>query len=164
MRLVFVVPSVAFTYDKKLLRKVLRQAGNEIKATARSLIGRSASGRKYGAHIASAPGQPPGSVTGALASSLKVSVKGDRVRVTDTALAAKFLETGAVGGGGKGSASIGRSHKRGGSKGKPQTKRIMQPRPFLSVAADEEAPRLEQQIEQALKAGIDLKVLKSKSV
>jgi hypothetical protein len=169
MKLTFVVQSVALEFDKKLLRRILRQAGNEIRDTARSLIGRDQSGRKYGSHTASGAGNPPGIVSGLLARSLKVSARGDRVTISDPAekkdaFYAVMLEAGAIGGGGrKGSKNVGRSHKRGGSKGKPVTKRILQPRPFLSIAAQEEMPGLEKRINQALQKSVDLKILKKSS-
>jgi hypothetical protein len=166
MRLEITVPAVALEFDKALVRKILRQAGNEIKANARALIGRDASGRTYGQHIASGPDKPPASLTGRLAASLKVRQTGDRVTIFDVAESngfyARFLETGAVGGGGpKGSKNIGREHKRGGAKGKPQTRRVMQPRPFLSTAAEEALPSLGTRISAALSRSIDLTALKA---
>lgn len=153
MKLVVKVPSVAFTHDKKLLRRILGQAGRTIAQTARSLI-RSGSGNRP--HITSTPGGPPMSLTGALAASLKVRVKGDRVSVRDTQFYAKFLETGAKGGGGK----KGSANKRKRGQNLPQTQRVLLPRPFVSVAADREMPDLQQQISKALAQGIDLKVLR----
>lgn len=161
MRLSITVPSVALTFDKKLLRRVLGQAGREIVATAKALIGRDGSGRQYGSHHASAPGMPPATFKGLLAKSLSVRTTATSVRITDSAPYALSLESGAVGGGGKNSKTIGRVHRRGGAKGKAATQRIMAPRPYLSVAAEGEMPILQKRIAAALNQGIDLKVLKS---
>jgi hypothetical protein len=159
-QLVITVPSYALTFDKKLLRRILGQAGREIVNTARALIGRDASGRMYGSHQASGAGGPPATLSGTLARSLSYKAKGDRLTIKDGVFYAKFLEVGAQGGGGgKNSKSIGRSHKRGGAKGKPQTKRILAPRPFLSVAIENDFPSLQKRIGAALSKSIDLKAL-----
>lgn len=135
------VPSYVLEYEKKLLRKVLLAAGKEIAATAKGLLTKAGSGRKYGKHTASSPGQPPSTRSGTLAKGFNVTVGryGDAVTIRDIAYYAKALEGGSRGGGGgKNSASIGRSHKRGGAKGTPQTVRMMAPRPFLSLAVKQD--------------------------
>lgn len=168
MKFTITVPSFALEFEKKLLRKIIGQAGREIAQTAKALIGRGGAGRKYGNHVSSGAGSPPASLTGLLRASVRVKMRGDTVSIFDDALKsgsgksafyAIMLEAGAQGGGGKGSASIGRSHKRGGAKGKPQTKRVMAPRPFISTAAEGEMPSLQKRISQALSQSIDLKIL-----
>jgi hypothetical protein len=80
---------------------------------------------------------------------LKVKARGDSVSIADTMFYAKFLEVGAQGGGGK----KGSRNRRG----KPQTRRVLLPRPFLSTAADNEMPSLQKKILASLAAGIERK-------
>jgi hypothetical protein len=174
--LTITVPLVELTWDKKLLRKILRQAGQEIAATARALIGRGLPRMdKNGKVLGAVAGSPPMSRSGRLARSLKVRMTGDKVIISDeaantsetgAAFYALFLEDGSKGGGGKkgnvkgGSKTIGREHKKGGAKGVVQTKRVSFEHPFLSTALEEELPQLEKRIQEALARSIDLKTLK----
>ncbi len=158
------VSSYELEFNKKHLRKVLSQAGKEIAATAKGLLAQPGTGRKYGNHIASAPGQPPAAKSGKLASSLTTAIArgGEAVRITDLSYYALALEGGSQGGGGgKKSKSIGRSHQKGGSKGKPMTARAMAPRPFLSKAVEQDWPDIAKRIEQSVEQNIAL-VKKSK--
>jgi hypothetical protein len=164
MSFVITVPVVHLVYDKALIRKILVQGGREIIAKAKSLIGKKV--RKGKRHVTSVAGQPPNSLSGMLAKSLKVKIRrdGDRVSIFDAIYYSKFLEVGATGGGGpKGSKNLKRSHRRGAGPGIPVTNRKMLPHPFLSTAANDVMPNLSRQIKEALAKGIDLKVLKAQS-
>jgi len=132
---------------KKELKKVMRQAGQEIAADARALI---RSGNKK---LVSQSGQPPISKTGKLANSIKLTSKGNglKVVISDTAPYALFLEAGATGGGN-------RTKRAGRSKrGAATTQRVLEPRPFISVAAESNRSSLERRIAEALNKGVDLK-------
>jgi hypothetical protein len=160
MQLTVTVSSWDLEFNKTRLRRVLRAAGKEIVTTAKGLLSQAGSGRKYGSHTASAPGNPPAKKTGKLAQSFSLAVTrhGDAVAIADLAYYARALEGGSQGGGGgKGSASVGREHKRGGAKGKPQTLRMMQPRPFLSAAVAKDWPSISQRIGESIAQDIDLK-------
>ena len=161
------VRSATILYDKAELKKALRRAGNEIAAEARSIIrkgvgsGRpyrlpaSAKGRgaKSGRYTASAPGQPPVSVTGTLARSIRVRPlkSGDGVAVRDTAFYALFLEAGARGGG-----------RIKGTRGKhgTATARVLSPRPFLTLALKRRQSGLSGRLEAAVKKGLAVKAAK----
>ena len=141
------VPSVAVTYDKKHTKQVMRAAATEVANVARRLIRTGqASGRTYGSHTASAPGAPPASQTGKLAASIRTNVKEQRntivARITDVEFYAKFLETGATGGGGR----KGNRNKRG----KPSTQRVLAARPFLSAALDSRRASIADRIKDAI--------------
>jgi len=163
------VQSAHIVYGKKRLRSTMRQAGAEIAAVARAMIRRSSGGgRTYrgpggsagkyrggylkGSHTASAAGQPPSSITGTLARSIRVRPfrSGDGVAIRDSAFYALFLEHGAKGGGRirRGGASV-----RGqGGIGKS---RVLEARPFLSAALDARkgslGPRIQASLQQDLK-------------
>jgi hypothetical protein len=156
--LTITVSSYALEYNKTHLRKVMRQAGKEIAATAKGLLSNAGTGRKYGSHISSAPGQPPSSKSGRLANSFTTALArgGEAVRISDLSPYSKSLEGGAQGGGGKNSASVGRSHKRGGAKGKPMTIRMLAPRPFLSTAVKADWPDIEKRIQDSVAQDINL--------
>ncbi len=144
--------------DKTLLKKVLRQAGAEVVKEAKALLRRGeASGRRYGRHTASAPGQSPATITGELAKSLgvKASRSGLSTTVTDSAGSATALETGSVGGGGP---HKGRTNAKARKLGIEQsTVRKVAPRPFMEPALEKVAGGLEARIKKAVDAGIDLK-------
>lgn len=153
------VPSYAFTYDKALLRRTLRAAGVEIASTARAMIRRNqGSGAIYslgngGKYRASAPGQAPVSRTGALANSIKVkpSKSGEAVTIRDTMFYALFLETGAQGGSGSGRKGVkGKRNKRGGVS----SVRVLAPRPFLSLAAEQRETSIADRVRTAVTGGI----------
>ena len=152
------VPSYAFTIDKKNLRRTLSAAGNEVAAAARALIRRSqGSGQLYskpggGTYQASAPGQSPVSRTGVLAASIKIkpSRSGEAVTVRDTAFYALMLEAGAKGGQGSGKAGVkGKRNKRGNVS----SPRILEPRPFLSVAAAQRETSIADRVRAAVVDG-----------
>lgn len=154
------------TFDKKTLRAALRQAGNEVAGLARSMVRQSSGGgrfysvRRHGAlhgHYASAPGQPPASLSGALAASIRVKPfrNGDGVSVRDAQFYAKFLEAGAHGGG------PGRRNKvsrRGGQRTiHPSGQRVLAPRPFLSAALDRLRSSIDARLKAAVLKGVEFK-------
>jgi hypothetical protein len=165
------------TLDMKHTRAVLRAAGNEVASVARALIRRSSGGGRFynykghrGARYrASAPGQPPVSVSGALAKSIKVRLfrSGEGVAVRDAEFYAKFLELGAKGGGGYARGDnillAGERHWRTGRVLRLQNRmkstavsqsRTLAPRPFLSVALDAKRASIEARIGEAITGGI----------
>ena len=146
------------------LRKLMRQVGNQVAASARSKIrkavgggrvyyteGSAGSGKRY---QASQPGQAPGSVSGNLAASIKVYPykSGEGVAVRSRMFYALFLEQGAQGGGG----GKGNRNKRG----KASTTRRLLPRPFLSTALAEQASGLGKRIFDAVVNDIAFKQTK----
>ena len=81
---------------EKGLRKALSLIGNEVKREAHKLIKNGPkTGRMYGLHQASAPGQPPANRTGRLIQSLKYKTRNHReMTVGAYADYAGFLESG----------------------------------------------------------------------
>jgi hypothetical protein len=151
VRLAIVVPrGYTVVYGKKKLKALLRKAGAEVAAAARALVRNSSgSGRSYrggghpyrpGAYVASAPGQAPVSVGGRLAASIKVrpSRDGESVSIRDLAPEALFLEKGAKGRG----------------------RRILAPRPFLTVALDQRRASLEERIKASVVDDIEFRRVK----
>lgn len=162
--------------DKKHLRSVLRAAGAEIASVARALIRRSSGGGRFynykghrGARYqASAPGQPPVSISGVLAKSIKVRPfkSGEGVAVRDAAFYAKFLEIGAKGGGGNARGSNilpagvgGRSQNRMKASAISKS-RVLAPRPFLSAALDQRRASITTRIEAAIAEGVKFQRVK----
>lgn len=146
---------------KRKLRATMRRAGAEVASVARSELRRAkASGRTYyvkgGAfHVASAPGEPPATLSGTLARSLKVYPfkSGEGVAVRARAFYALFLERGAKGGGGRKKAGRNR-------RGKPTTARVLLPRPFLTKALDSRADSISRRIRAAIVEDIAFKRLR----
>ena len=155
------VSSGAFVVEKKLLRKVLRQEGNKVAATARMLLrSKAGGGRVYGRHQASAPGEPPALLSGKLARSIVVRMfkSGEGVAIRSREFYALFLEKGAKGGG----------NVRGGAKFKVATSgrrrqtasskrlsmRVLEPRPFLDVALDRNQAQIGPRLRDAFVQGI----------
>jgi hypothetical protein len=152
--------------DKKLLRQTMRAAGTEVAAVARGLIrGSAGGGRLYRGHRASAPGQPPASQSGQLASSIRVKVykSGEGVTIRDTAQSrggsgapyALFLEAGAYGG----------RHRRPDHRKQTAAMRkaraiargetrMMEPRPFLSTALDMREASIAQRVAASINQGM----------
>lgn len=147
-------------YEKQNLKRLMRQVGAEIAAVTRAMIRRSqGGGRTYYLHgaryQASAPGNPPGNRTGALIRGVVVRPfrSGEGVAIRDRMFYALFLEVGAKGGGGR--------RKGGGStrnrKGKPQTSRVLAPRPFLSLALESRRASIDARVKAAVLQGIAFK-------
>ena len=144
------IPEYFLQFDKKQVKKALRGAAQVVKKDAQALIRKSvAAGTRYGNHTASAPGQPPSSETGRLASSIVVkSSRGLTVRVIDRQFYALALEAGAVGGGGRAGERSSLGVKQGSTrKGTAGMTRVMAPRPYLSLALEQDAPELKRRIE-----------------
>lgn len=162
IRLQITAPSVALVYEKRRLKKLMRQAGAEVAAVARALIRRSEGGgqtyyrdgRKYQASI---PGGAPVSVTGDLLRGIKVRPfkSGEGVAVRDTVFYALFLEGGAKGGGRRG--GKGARNKRGVA----QTSRVLQPRPFLSLALAQRQESIGQRLRDSIVQDIAFKRMKA---
>jgi hypothetical protein len=139
----------ALYVDRQEIRKALRSVGKDLKTAAKAQIMSGGSGRQYGSHQASSPGEAPVSFTGALAASLKVSVRGTTLKVTDTQKYATSLEGGAKGGGaGKGGKSG--ASKRSWLRGRvATTSRVLEARPFLSTALEVMEPDIQAKLDAA---------------
>ncbi|BCZ75976.1 hypothetical protein [Novacetimonas maltaceti] len=174
----------ALVFDKKALARVFRQAGNEVAATARTLLRQSSGGgRLYygpggsagpyrggyraGKYRASAPGQIPAKITGTLARSIRVRPfrSGEGVAIRDTAFYALFLEAGAHGGGRsssggaggratKGTQINGRTYRRGNQA--VGKSRVLTARPFLEIALTQREASLGPRIRRAVQQGIKM--------
>jgi hypothetical protein len=152
--------------DKRELRKLMRAAGNDIKNKTGRLINQSqGSGRQYGSHRASAPGQPPTRLSGDLRSSLKTYPfkTGEGFAVRARAKYATPLEVGAFGG------ARGRGHdhrkasapvRKARAKARGQ-RREMEPRPFLDRVMTQEEPELNRRVRKALENALTWKETKA---
>jgi hypothetical protein len=162
VRLQVRVTSSGLIYNtKKSLRATMRRAGAEVKAAAvRKLRKSVGGGRVYylrgssggrGRYTASAPGQPPTSITGRLAKSIKVYPfkSGEGVAIRDTQFYALFLEEGAKGGGGK--------KRNRNRRGKPSSVRQLLSRPFLTAALQEREASIGRRIYSAVVQDIAFK-------
>jgi hypothetical protein len=163
------VPSYAFTVDKKLLRSVMRSAGAEVAAVARAMIRNSKT---------SAPGQPPANRTGNLASHMVVKVFSNDgeigVQIKDTAESkrgshapyALFLEAGARGGIGSGKKEVKGQRNVYQRRNKKYVlvqavgTRILEPRPFLSVAEKSRESSIAQRVQDAVLNGVKFQRIK----
>ena len=162
IQLKITAPSVALIYEKRRLKKLMRQAGQEVAAVARALIRRSEGGgqtyyrdgRKY---QASTPSGAPVSVTGELLRGIKVRPfkSGEGVAIRDGVFYALFLEGGAKGGGRRG--GKGARNKRGA----PQTSRVLLPRPFLSLALAQRQASIGQRLRDSIVQDIAFKRMKA---
>lgn len=154
--------------DKKELKALMRGAANDVKSKTARLISRSTGGgRTYrggggaryrgtyraGHYTASAPGEPPVTVTGTLKGSLKSYVykDGNGFSVRERAFYALMLEAGAQGGGnpGKGAPRRGRSRRRS-----TYTTRVLDPRPSLDRVMAQEEKNLDQRVRKAFEQGL----------
>lgn len=162
---------LGLVYTRKRMRQLMRRAGAEVAAIARTLIRRSQGGGKTyrgsgsskyrpyrpGAYTASAPGQPPVNVTSTLLRGIVVRPykSGDGVAVRDRTFYALFLEAGARGGGRK---------RRGGKRVEGQAgiakARVLQSRPFLSTALTQREASLSERIRAAIVDDIEFRRVK----
>ena len=155
---------------KKHLKKVMRQAGQEVAVAARmKLRRRSGGGRLYSGHKASAPGEAPTLLTGKLARSIVVRVfkSGEGVAIRSKQFYALFLEKGARGGGGVPGVSYTLKSRikkaRSGGKlrqtasSKRRSTRVLEPRPFLDAALQEKAADIGPRIREAIIKGIEFR-------
>lgn len=159
------IPQYAINFDKKILRKALRGAGQEVAAVARALIRNS---QGTGPRGVSLPGQPPVNRSGTLAGSIKAKVLGGGlvVDVRDYAPYALALEVGAFGGGGNKGSGKGRSHKKrtaeerkAAALGRGET-RELEARPYLSTALEQREASIAERIRAAVVDGIEFKKVK----
>lgn len=170
IRLSVTVEAGRIDLDKRLLRQTLRAAGAEVVGVARTLVRKSqGSGRLYRGKRSSAPGQPPISRSGDLARSFKVSVfkSGEGVAIRDAAFYARFLETGARGGGGASrtrtnillAGQVGRRGrilrlKNRMKRGAVNKTRVLMPRPFLTTALQMREASIAQRVAVSINTGI----------
>ena len=169
IRLSVTVSGGRLELDKKVLRQTMRAAGTEVAAVARQLIRRGGTTGPRGGKRASSPSQPPANHSGLLASSFRVTVykSGEGVSVRDTAFYARFLETGAHGGGGntKDKANILRAGQLGRSgrvlRGQNRMKsgavnktRVLMPRPFLTIALAMREASIAQRVGMSINQGV----------
>lgn len=170
LRMKIDVPAGKLELQKTRKRAIMRAAGREVAALAKSLASSQGSGRVYfgpggsagkyrGGYAkmryrASAPGEPPAKVTGNLVNSFVVRPfrSGDGVVVRDTAFYALFLERGARGGGLAG--PRGAKVRRGRRRFLTATTRVLLPRPFLTAALDQRAPSIGPRIVRAVEQDI----------
>lgn len=136
--------------DRKVIRKELRAIGRELVRDAKALLGKGARGSP------SKPAQAPHSQTGSLRRSIqfKPSKGGLRGVLKARALHAKFLETGAQGGGRKGVRNSKRSSRT------RQTARLLDPRPFISTVVRKHAPMIQRRLQAVVKCALVLKAHK----
>lgn len=163
MRMKVQVTSASLAVNKKHLKKVMRQAGNEVAAVARGKIRRTAGGgRIYSGHKASAPGEPPTLLSGELARSIVVKVfkSGEGVAIRSRMFYSLFLEKGAKGGGNVRGAEL-KAAKSGKLRQTRATKRrstrVLEPRPFLDAALQEKAADIGPRIRDAIINGIEFR-------
>jgi hypothetical protein len=156
-------------YGKVRLKKLMRQAGGEIAALARALIrGAQGGGRSYygpqGKHVASAPGEPPVSVTGKLAGSIKMRPfkSGEGVAVRETAFYALFLAAGAKGGVGSGRVGVRGQRNKRNRRGEifAVGRRVLLPRPSLTAALEQREISLAARVQAAVLDDIEFRRIK----
>lgn len=156
--------------DKKGLRALMRGAANDVKSkTARLISKESGGGRTYrgggggayrgyraGHYTASAPGEPPVKVTGALKGSLKSYVykDGGGFAVRERQFYSLFLEVGARGGGNPGRNSRQRAQSRRHRARGQFTARVLAPRPHLDRVMAQEHARLDARVKKAFEQGL----------
>lgn len=82
------------------IRESFIEIGNEnVRFTRKEIKSKNKTGRLYGQHRASAPGQYPANETGALAKGVRFKTSGSTMRFGDTVMHGKFLEGGTKVGG-----------------------------------------------------------------
>ena len=162
--------------DKRLLKALMRSAAGDIKTkTARLIAQTTGSGRTYrggggsqyrgtyraGAYRASAPGDPPVTVSGTLRQSLKAYPypSGEGFAVRERAFYALFLEAGARGGGNSG-AGARRVQARRHRARSVYTARVLAPRRHLDRVMAQEEANLQRRVRQALDEGLRWKETK----
>jgi len=162
------------TLDKREMKNLMRSAGNDVARKTRQLISAgSGGGRTYrggggsryrgtyraGTYRASAPGEPPVSVTGTLKGSLKTYVypDGNGFAVRERAFYSLFLEVGARGGGnpgGRGGAAQRRAQARRHRARSVFTARVLDPRPHLDRVIEAETANLDRRVRAAFEQGV----------
>lgn len=157
------------TWEKKNAKQTFRRAGAELlQASRRKIAKGKGGGRTYyltggGKYQASAPGQPPTSRSGVLRRSGKVFVyrsgTGFTVRYGGAGWYSNVLEHGAKGGAGS---RHGKESATRGTRSTPAGSRVMEPRPFLSEAWDEQGASIEARIQDAIVSGIEFRRMGAK--
>ena len=157
-------PDALWSFDKKRLRAAMRQAGAEVSNAAKALMRASGGGRTYygsggsryrpyqsNRRVASQAGQAPAVSTRYLMRSLKIYPykSGEGTAIRATAFYALFLE-----GGAKGQSRTG-THKKG--QYSRVGVRVVEPRPFLSVALVAKSASIDTRIKDAVERGIAFK-------
>lgn len=163
MRIEINIPRVEIEFHGDRLVPALRKSSKVVAQDTKTLLtNATGTGRTYGDHVASAPGEVPTSITG----DLRRSVRAGRVRkrgsvlstsIVDADFAALVLEAGAD--------NVGRPRK---GQGKPQRKHRakdkagdqLKPRPFLSVALEANEATIRREISHALDHAFDLDIKK----
>lgn len=162
-RLKIGIENYVLNFDKKQLKKVIRQAGRETVAIAKKLIRNTQKVRKKDGRTVSLPGEAPAVQTGALLADFKVktSRNGGSVLVADNAHYALYQEKGAVGGGGR-KGNRNKISRKGRKRTilEVSTRRVLEPRPYLFPALEQETVGLSERIEKAVLLGINLKETK----
>lgn len=113
---------------RKRLRQVIRASSRDVANATRRRLRSAGSGRMYGAHQASAPGEPPARLTGRLSESVRMRHSGDlasHVIIDD--YRASFLEFGTRSG-------------------------MLLPRPSLGPSADEVKPDHNRRVAAAMRS------------
>lgn len=168
MKVVCTTPNALWDFDKKQLKKIMRQAGAEVSAAAKALIRKSGGGRRYGSHIASVAGSAPASETGNLIRSIKVRPfrSGLGVSVAATAESrqglpyAVFLEAGVQYQTSPANRPKRAHRKRTYTIQKAAGMTTIEPRPFLSVALAARGGSLGSRIAAAVQDGVAFKKMK----
>lgn len=145
-------PNALWVYDKRALKRTMRQAGAEVANAAKAAMRASGGGRAYsgkgGRRLASLPGQAPAVATRKLIRSIKIIPykSGEGVAVRATEFYSLFLE-----GGAEGSRRTGQ-HKKG--QYSRIGRRVLLPRPFLSAALTLKSASLAARIRASVQGGI----------
>jgi hypothetical protein len=159
-------------FKKNNIRQALRKSGQLIVKEARALTrSDSGGGRAYstpssiskGIHYASAPGEPPARLSGQLTGSIGMKVQrgGERIQIYDGTFYSRFLEVGAQGGAGTNQkGGRGRKNSRAGNSRKnPKISnssiRVLEPRPFISRAAEDHEAEIREKIAAAVAKDIE---------
>lgn len=144
--------------DKKELRALMRAAGNDVKRKTAALIARTGGGgRTYRlpggkSYVASAPGEPPVMLSGALRTSLRTYVyqDGDGFAVRERQFYSLFLEAGARGGGNRRQRAATRRQRRA----RVASMRVLLPRPHLDKVIEDEKPNIDRRVRKAFEQGL----------
>lgn len=154
--------------DKRELTNLMRSAGNDVARKTRQLISKTDGGGRFYTiagkrYQASAPGEAPVALSGALRGSLKTYVYKDGAgfAVRERQFYSLFLEAGARGGGNPGGHRAARAQARRHARAKNvYTQRILEPRPHLDVVMEQQEKQLQSRIRKAFDEGLKWKETK----
>jgi hypothetical protein len=167
--------------DKKQLRALMRSAGNDVKSkTARLISAKEGGGRVYrggggsayrgdykaGRYRASAPGDPPVTVTGTLKRSLRTYAfkNGEGFAVRERAFYSLFQEAGAQGGGNPGGRRTTPRERAQARRHRARhvfETRVLAPRPHLDRVMKQEEANLQRRVRTAMDQGMTWKETKT---